>query len=116
MCIRDRDDVAYSEANWSAIKDVTASFSATCALGIEDSVFAKTIIYPNPTTNGEVNINNITLEKATIYNTLGQLVKSFTLNSSNTNNTINLSGLPKGVYYIYLINQNTASAKKIVIE
>ncbi|EJL62402.1 leucine-rich repeat domain-containing protein [Flavobacterium sp. CF136] len=110
------DDADYSNTNWSNIKETTTTYSNTCkSLGIEDSVFAKTIIYPNPT-NGEVNINNITLEKATIYNTLGQLVKSFTLNSSNTNNTINLSGLPKGVYYIYLINQNAASAKKIVIE
>ncbi|MBS7230293.1 T9SS type A sorting domain-containing protein [Flavobacterium psychroterrae] len=38
------------------------------------------------------------------------------LNSTNSNNTINLSGLPKGVYYIYLINQDAASAKKVIVE
>lgn len=109
------DDVDYSNAKWSALKDSNVSYSANCTLGLEDSVFNKVTIYPNPTT-GEVNINNITLEKATVYNTLGQLVKSFTLNSANTSNTINLTGLPKGVYYVYLINQDAALAKKIIVE
>ncbi|WP_394774060.1 T9SS type A sorting domain-containing protein [Flavobacterium sp.] len=109
------DDVDYSNATWSDKKDATTSYSTTCTLGINSSVFDKAVLYPNPT-KGEVNINNITLEKATVYNSLGQLVKTFTLNSSNTNNTINLSGLPKGIYYVYLINQDAASAKKVIIE
>ncbi|MFZ0595724.1 MAG: T9SS type A sorting domain-containing protein, partial [Flavobacterium sp.] len=110
------DDPAYSNANWSKIKEPTTIYSATCsALGIEDAAFNKAVLYPNPT-KGEVNINNIALEKATVYNSSGQLVKTFTLNSANTNNTINLSGLPKGVYYVYLINQNAASAKKVIVE
>ncbi|KQB38712.1 leucine-rich repeat domain-containing protein [Flavobacterium aquidurense] len=110
------DDPNYSNANWSKIKETTTTYSATCStLGIEDSVFDKAVLYPNPT-KGEVNINNIALEKATVYNSLGQLVKTFTLNSSNTNNTINLSGLPKGVYYVYLINKDAASAKKVIVE
>lgn len=109
------DDVAFSNANWAKIKDATASYSATCSLGIEDSVFDKVVIYPNPT-KGEVNINNISLEKATVYNSLGQLVKSFVFNSGDSNNTINLSGLPKGIYYVYLINEDAASAKKVIVE
>lgn len=110
------DDVDYSNANWSSIKDSNANYSSKCTLlSTEDSVFNKVTMYPNPT-KGEININNVSLEKATVYNSLGQLVKSFTLNSSNTDNTINLSGLPKGVYYIYLINGDAASAKKIILE
>lgn len=110
------DDAAYSNANWSNIKESTTTYSNTCkTLGVDDAVFAKATIYPNPT-NGEVNISNIILEKANVYNELGQLVKTFSLDSNNTNNTINLSGLPKGVYYIYLINGDAASAKKIIVE
>ncbi|MEO8532226.1 MAG: T9SS type A sorting domain-containing protein [Flavobacterium sp.] len=110
------DDVGYSNSKWMNIKDATAIYSATCIkLGIEDSVFDKAVVYPNPT-KGEVNINNIAIEKATVYNSLGQLVKTFTLDSANTSNTINLSGLTKGVYYVYLINQDAASAKKIILE
>lgn len=109
------DSTTYSNANWSKIKETTTVYSETCTLGLEDSEFSKAIVYPNPT-KGEINILNIALEKATVYNSLGQLVKTFNLDSANTNNTISLSGLPKGVYYIYLINQDAASAKKVIVE
>lgn len=110
------DDADYSTKNWAERKDAAAVFSTNCSsLGLEETVFDKAAIYPNPT-KSELNIQNVNLEKANVYNTLGQLVKSFTLNADNTNNTINLSDLPKGVYFIYLINQDAASAKKIIIE
>jgi len=110
------DDVTFSNTTWADKKDASTVYSLNCSvLGVEDSVFSKAAIYPNPT-KGELNINNIALDKATVYNSLGQLVKSFTLNNANTDNTINLSGLPKGIYYIYLINGDTASAKKVIIE
>jgi len=110
------DDENYSNKNWLDKKDAKTVYSSNCtSLGIEDSVFEKAIVYPNPT-KGDVHINNIVLEKANVYNSLGQLVKSFTLNNANTNNTINLSGLPKGIYYVYLINQDAASAKKVIVE
>ncbi|TDW50035.1 putative secreted protein (Por secretion system target) [Flavobacterium sp. 270] len=109
------DSAPYSNANWSRIKEATTTYSETCTLGLEDSILDKIVMYPNPT-KGEVNILNVSLEKATVYNSLGQLVKTFNLDSSNTINTINLSGLPKGIYYIYLINQDAASAKKVIVE
>lgn len=109
------DNTVYSETNWTTLKDATTNYSTSCNLGLQDSVFSYAVLSPNPT-KGEVTINNISLEKANVYNTLGQLVKSFTLNSSNTDNSINLSGLPKGIYYIYLINGDASTAKKIIVE
>ncbi|MNQ38970.1 Internalin-J precursor [compost metagenome] len=110
------DNVEYSNTNWANIKDASATYVSTCKqLGLEESVVFDKVVYPNPT-KGEVNINNIALDKVTVYNTIGQLVKSFNLDSGNTNNSIDLSELPKGVYYLYLISQDTASAKKIIIE
>ena len=110
------DNEAYSNANWSNIKESTTTYSNTCkTLSVPESAINNVVIHPNPT-KGELHIQNVNLEKANVYNVLGQLVKSFTLNSNNTDNTINLSGLPKGVYYVYLINQDTASAKKVIVE
>lgn len=114
LCIQ-VDNASFATTSSIFSKDATASYSATCTLGIEDSVFDKVVMYPNPT-KGEVNINNVSLEKATVYNSLGQLVKSFVFNSGDTNNTINLSGLPKGIYYVYLISEDAASAKKVIVE
>lgn len=108
------DDENYSNTTWLK-KDATALFSTNCNLGIEDSKFNKAVVYPNPT-KGELNITNIALEKATVYNSTGQEVKSFTLDSANTNNSISLTGLPKGIYYVYFINEDAASAQKIILE
>ncbi|WP_345141781.1 LamG-like jellyroll fold domain-containing protein [Flavobacterium ginsengiterrae] len=110
------DNENYSNANWSNIKESSTIYSNTCKnLGVDESIFSQAVVYPNPT-KGALNIKNVNLEKANVYNTLGQLVRSFTLNSGNTDNSINLSDLPKGIYYIYLINGNNASVKKIIVE
>ncbi|MFC0777838.1 LamG-like jellyroll fold domain-containing protein [Flavobacterium sp. HJSW_4] len=110
------DDENYSNANWSNIKESTTVYANTCkTLGVDESTRSQAVIYPNPT-KGEINISNVALDKATVYNSLGQLVKSFTLNNANTDNTINLSGLPRGVYYVFLINGDAASAKKVIVE
>ncbi|MCR4032589.1 leucine-rich repeat domain-containing protein [Flavobacterium panacis] len=110
------DDENYSNTNWSSIKESTTIYANTCkSLSVDESTFNQAILYPIPT-KGEINITNVFIEKATVYNSLGQLVKSFILNSANTDHTINLSGLPKGVYYVYLINGDAASAKKVIVE
>lgn len=109
------DNPSFATTSGVFFKDTSASYSATCTLGLEDSIFSKATVFPNPT-RGEVNINNVSLEKATVYNSLGQLVKTFVFNNGETNNTINLSGLPRGVYFVYLISGDAASAKKIIVE
>lgn len=109
------DNPSFAASSGVFFKDTAATYSATCTLGLEDSVFSKATLYPNPT-KGEVNINNVSLEKATVYNSLGQLVKTFVFNKGETSNTINLSGLPRGVYFVYLISGDAASAKKIIVE
>ena len=110
------DDAAYSNANWANAKDVAASYSDNCQfLGIQESVVDKTIVYPNPT-QGEVHIDNSFFEKAKVYDALGKLVKTKTFTNSSNNNTIDLSGAPIGIYYIYLENQETTIVKKIIVE
>jgi hypothetical protein len=110
------DNVAYSNQNWSKIKDATATYSSTCSkLGIEDSVFDKVIISPNPT-KGELHINNIVLEKVTVYDALGKLVKTTTFTSGAKDNTIHLEGFPRGIYYIYLESEGANTAKKVIVE
>jgi Leucine-rich repeat (LRR) protein len=109
------DNVAYSNENWYNLKDPKASYSVNCpSLGIAESIFDKAAIYPNPT-KGELHIDNAIVDKATIYNVLGKLVKTKTFTNSS-NNTIDLAGSPTGVYYIYLENQGNTIVKKIVIE
>ena len=110
------DDVAYANANWSTAKDATAIYSkTTCTLGIEDVVFDKIAVFPNPT-KGEIHIDNSIVEKATAYDALGKLVKTITFAKDSNHNTINLAGLPSGIYYIYLKSKEATIVKKIILE
>ena len=110
------DDNVYSDANWSYMKDATATYSLSCpSLGIAETVFDKIAVYPNPA-KGELHIDNSTLEKATIYDALGKLITTTKFSNSSNNNTINLAGFRSGIYYIYLENQGVTIVKKIIIE
>ncbi|PIF33165.1 putative secreted protein (Por secretion system target) [Flavobacterium sp. 9] len=110
------DNVAYANANWSTAKDAAAIYSkTTCTLGIEDVVFHKIAVYPNPT-KGELHIENIVLEKASVYDTLGKLVKATKFTNGSNINSINLSGFPKGIYYVYLESEGSTISRKIIVE
>ncbi|CAC9975196.1 T9SS type A sorting domain-containing protein [Flavobacterium panici] len=110
------DDVAYANANWSTAKDATAIYSKTaCTLGIEDLVFEKLAVYPNPT-KGELHIDNIVLEKASVYDVLGKLVTTTKFTNGSNTNSINLSGFPKGIYYVYLESEGSTLVRKIIIK
>jgi Leucine-rich repeat (LRR) protein len=109
------DNEVYSNTNWTWRKDATASFSVTCNLGLENSISDKITIYPNPT-NGQLCISQVILEKATVYNALGQLVAMKTFISGSNYNTIDLEALPRGIYYLYLESEGTNVVKKIMVE
>jgi hypothetical protein len=110
------DDVAYSNANWANVKDATATYNTTCAsLSTENHVFDKIAIYPIPTQN-ELHIDNIVLEKAVVYDVLGKLVQTTTFSNGSNNNTINLAGIAKGVYYVYLHSAGATTANNIIVE
>jgi Secretion system C-terminal sorting domain len=83
-------------------------------LGLSETVFDKVSIYPNPTP-GEFHIDNVALEKVTIYNTLGNLVKELSF-ANSLDNTINLATLSKGIYFINLQAEGEAAFKKIIVE
>ena len=109
------DDTSYANANWSTAKDAVAIYSKTaCTLGIVDVVFDKIALYPNPT-RGELHIENIVLEKASVYDVLGKLVKTEKFTNGSNTNSINLSGFSKGVYYLYLESEGSTFIRKIIV-
>jgi Leucine-rich repeat (LRR) protein len=111
------DNQMFSETNWSSKKDIIASFSTTdCSkLGIGDVETNTIAVYPNPT-RGQLHINNVVLEKATVYDTLGHVVKTASFKTGSNNNSVDLSSLAKGVYFIQLQSEGTVTTKKIIVE
>jgi Secretion system C-terminal sorting domain len=110
------DDVAYSNADWANLKDKTAVYSTDCVkLGTVDHIFDKVVIFPIPTV-AELHIDNVVLEKAVVYDVLGKLVQTTTFANNSNNNTLNLAGIAKGVYYVYLHSAGATTVKNIVVE
>src|SRR5690606_11478002 len=69
-------------------------------------------IYPNPAKD-ILNIaleNNEILEKVTIYNNLGQKIKTV------SQNTIDISSLAKGLYFVEVTTNQDKASKKVIVE
>lgn len=86
-------------------------YDLTTALDSDDFVLERFAVYPNPAVDF-VTIqlqDNLTLERVAVYNSLGQLVMS------DTQNTINISALAKGIYY-FEVHTNQGKATRTVVK
>lgn len=75
---------------------------------------AKLSVYPNPN-NGSFTISSDRNAHLSIYNQLGQIVKTISINGIGESK-IEVSGLPKGVYFIRNTDVTEASSTKIMVE
>ena len=94
----------------------TLTFSTV--LGVEDYTTLNDItIYPNPS-NGVFTIaknNLITVNKISIYDMNAKLLKVITREITDQNNTIDLTELSKGMYFMEIANDADQVVKKIII-
>ncbi len=89
-----------------------------CQGEYEENIFISdnAIIYPNPFTSitnlyiGSI-IDNLEVK---IFSNTGQLIKSKTYNSINTELELDLSSLPVGIYFISYSNQNLKGTLKVI--
>jgi len=104
--------IAGAPTNGSGNDDYTRIYDLSATLSTEDFVLANFIIYPNPTsTILTIELKNgLVLEKVTIYNTIGQLVQ--TVHS----NTINVSKLNTGMYYVQVFTDKGIGTKQIIVD
>ena len=124
-----KETVVFNHTNSGQVFNYTAAFpitnvifnpnfdiisaNNTTTLGINKAVLEADIdIYPNPVSEIlTISVkNNITIQKISIYNTLGQLV--FTKTNSQEN--INLKKLPKGVYHVKITSDKGEISKTLL--
>ncbi|MFH6769078.1 T9SS type A sorting domain-containing protein [Gaetbulibacter aquiaggeris] len=87
------------------------------ALSIKNSKIVSFRMYPNPTTSSKtVNIQNTTGNLVNIYNMLGQEVFRTKLNNSNGIQTLNLSMLQSGLYFVKVSDGQNTSVKKLIVK
>lgn len=89
-------------------------FTITTTLSTENATLDTFSFYPNPVKD-ILYLDNITLTKASIFNILGQLIDTKTLENT-TSNTLDLSNLEKGIYLVVLENNSLQKTIKIVKE
>ncbi|RLJ65643.1 putative secreted protein (Por secretion system target) [Lacinutrix venerupis] len=123
------DGTTFSTSSWTysginVFDGTSTNASATPAMPIgtytnntlstQDVEKATFSMFPNPTTNGFVNIktsNNETTQVA-VYDILGKQVINTTLSAER----LNVSSLKAGVYAVRLSQGNTITTKKLVIK
>jgi len=81
-------------------------------LSTQQPIKSKPSLYPNPTnTNFTITLSDLdTLQKATIYNSLGQEVLT------STRTTIDVSSLSKGVYVVEVQTSTGKGSEKLIIQ
>ena len=83
------------------------------SLGIEKKDITQSVsVFPNPaSSNFNIQIDESGIgSKATVYNLIGQKIKSFTLNTAITNQT-----LSKGIYLIQIEKNGIKTTKKLIV-
>lgn len=71
------------------------------------------LIYPNPA-NSELNVQSENVDKVSIYNTMGQNV--INISTPKNSETLDISKLPKGIYFVRFDKGNSTITKKIIIK
>ncbi|KQC34317.1 hypothetical protein AAU57_13945 [Nonlabens sp. YIK11] len=98
----DRFDIAFAKAVLSTTNNLAIGFK----------------IFPNPITNGNVNIilDQATQTQLVIYNTLGQKVQQQSLSNTSNLQSIDVSSLSQGMYIMEIVQDGTTVSQKIIIQ
>ena len=82
-------------------------------LGIEDFEIGQVAVFPNPTTE-QLTVSCPEGSEITIYNSLGVKVKN--IKPAQETNTIPVSNLASGIYFVKVKRDNKQTIKKIVVK
>jgi uncharacterized protein (TIGR02145 family) len=103
----------------------TTAFSCRCVKDMTAGVNENSIegsgsinVFPNPT-NSLININITSFSgQLTVYNSIGQIIKSISLPKQGNNNQIDISSWQKGIYLMQFVNSDGQMIKsqKLIIE
>lgn len=110
--IADDETILASNGNYG-FRDL-AIFRKNTSMGINDFILEGLFIYPNPVTDVlYINSQYSATVSYSIYNSLGQIIKSGDI-SLNSNQGINTSSLSQGIYIIKINNEEKSKSFKFI--
>ena len=112
--IKDKDGNVIYESEGEMQAGVFLTFNNDCTLDITEteSKNENIAIYPNPT-DGIISVDAYHIDEVSIYNLVGQKVKTLTVDDDNC--MINLSDYKDGVYFIKINTGKEIMTKKIIL-
>ncbi|MEN0047224.1 MAG: T9SS-dependent M36 family metallopeptidase [Bacteroidota bacterium] len=121
---RVRTNCSSGTSDWSVTCEFTAGTSSSggCEAGLiggqnNDLIFNTLRAYPNPT-NSELNVQlNLSAEgNLRLIDMVGRTVFEVAVRDGRSSQTINVSDLPSGVYFLELRSEGAVQVEKIVVE
>ena len=106
--------VAAGYTNSGEIDFAVARYYDDISLSAENHNISSYNLYPNPV-RGIINIEGVELNKntrLTLFNSIGQILFVKQLNDSKT--SLDVSNLPKGIYFIQLQNDKYIEFEKVI--
>jgi len=97
----------------------TLTISLKTALATKDFVLDKIRVFPNPASDGKINMNleGVSLSKVEIFNTVGSQIKSMEEIGYHDDLIIDIQSLPSGLYILKLTTDKSKSfVKKFVVD
>ena len=99
-----------------ATQTVLVNISENLVSAVDETLSAKTQLYPNPTT-GNFTVEGANVAQVEVYNLVGQKVYTSHLSPLTSQFNINASGWNKGIYLVNITDNNGAiETKKLVVK
>jgi hypothetical protein len=108
-----------AEDEYGNIGECTFSLTVETTLGIQGNTLENSIrIYPNPAKNEVTIAKNkaISLENVTIYDITGRLINTVDLKNMGEKQTIEISQLESGVYFLQINSEKANITKQLIKE
>lgn len=93
--------------------------NSACSLSVDDNFLSEDLsMYPIPTKDKLYikSSTNINLTTAYIYDIRGQIISKVDFSLSNNLNSVNVSQLSAGMYFITIQSDNASTTKKFIVE
>lgn len=102
-------DIQNNEVGCNSVAEVEAACETFSIVKIEHA--SEVLVFPNPASN-RVFISSKILKEVNIYDNLGQIV----LSTNQFINGIDISSLPKGLYFIEIVSNQLLTREKLIIK
>ncbi|UAY51789.1 S8 family serine peptidase [Ferruginibacter albus] len=94
--------------------DGSVSYSAIQQVNFDNNASA-IVVYPNPVTNRKLFIaSSKNCTEALLLDVSGKIIRRFQLQGNN--NSLNISGIAKGVYQLKIFTETSTSSQKIIVQ